>query len=138
MADITSSGKPVQLDVTAAHGAGGGTISISGATVQIVLHQPNAYIRADAASWGELVNSPAAGRLLAGKWLQTTTADQNFADLAKIVDLTQLAENATPTGTLTKGQLTTFNGTSVVPLTDSGPDSGTLYVAATGKPVIEG
>ncbi|MDQ6948945.1 MAG: hypothetical protein M3256_22465, partial [Actinomycetota bacterium] len=97
-----------------------------------------AYIRADAASWNKLIKSTAAGQLLAGKWLQTTTVNQNFADLAKIVDLTQLANNLTPTGTLTKGQLTTFGGISVVPLKDSGPKGGILYVASTGKPVIEG
>ena len=134
--NIVSSGTPEQLDVTAAHGAGGGTISMSGTTLQLVLHQPNAYVRADAASWNKLTNNPAAGQLLAGKWLQTPTSGQ-FADLAKIADLTELAQNITPTGPLTKGRLTTVNGISVIPLTDSGAKGGTLYVAATGKPVIE-
>jgi hypothetical protein len=73
---------------------------------------------------------------LAGRWLKTTTANQDFADLTNLLDISKLASALTPSGALTKGAPTTFNKVAVVPLHDTGAKGGTLYVAATGKPYM--
>lgn len=134
---VTSSGSTIQLNLTAGTSAGGGTITQNGATLQIVFHQPNVYLMADQASWTKLTGSAATGRLLAGKWLQTTSGNKDFGALTNLVDITMLVGALSPSGNFTKGAVTTVNGTSVVPLVDQGSSHGTLDVAATGQPVFE-
>ncbi|MDQ6782777.1 MAG: hypothetical protein M3063_04915 [Actinomycetota bacterium] len=136
---ISSTGTAIQLDLVAAMGNGGGTIGENGANLQVVLHQPNFYVMADEASWTKLTNSRATAQLLAGRWLQTTAANKNFTELGRLVDITKLVDALKPSGALSTGKLTTFNGVSVVPVIDSRSSGNrTVFVAATGKPVIEG
>jgi len=134
----TSNGTPIKLDLVAAHGRGGGTVSESGATFRVILAGTKVYLRAAAADWDKLTGSSSAGQLFGDKWIQTTTANKDFADLANLVDISKLVDGFTPTGTVTKKPVTKFNGTTVLPLLDSGGNQGTLFVAATGKPVIVG
>ena len=79
--------------------------------------------------------SQAAGQLLGGKWLQTTTGDKDFGGLAQLFNLRTLIHNIQPQGTLHKGSVSTVDGQSVVGLTDS-TRKGTLYVANTGRPYM--
>jgi hypothetical protein len=134
---VTSSGRQTTLDVVAGQGEGGGNVGTSGASLQLVLAQSNVYIKADQASWQTLTSNSALAELLANKWLQTTTANSDFADIANLLDLSKLTASLKPTGTLTKGSTTTFHGQSAIPLTDSG-NGGTLYVANEGTPYILG
>jgi hypothetical protein len=134
---VTSSGRQTTLDVVAGQGKGGGTVGTSGASLQLVLAQPNVYIKADQASWQTLTSNSALASLLANKWLQTTTANSDFADIANLLDLSKLTASLKPTGTLTKGPTATFSGKSAIPLADSG-NGGTLYVANEGTPYILG
>ena len=133
---VVNGGKRTSLNIVSAHGAGGGTITTGGATINVVVSPPNVYLKADKASWAKLTGSAAAGQLFAGKWLQTTTADQNFGSLAGLLDTTTLTQSITAAGTVTKGAVTTFRGRKAVPL--KGGNNGTLYVAATGSPYILG
>jgi hypothetical protein len=132
---VTSGGKPTSLNIVSAQGAGGGTITSGGATINIVVAPPNVYLEADKKSWTKLAKSAVAGQLFAGKWLQTTTADPNFGSFAQLLDAGTLTQQITATGTVTKGGVTTFHGKQAVPLKGK---KGTLYVAATGSPHILG
>jgi hypothetical protein len=132
---VTSGGKQTSLNIVSAQGSGGGTITTGGATISIVVVPPNVYLKADNASWTKLAGSAAAGQLLADKWLQTTTADQNFGSFAKLLDAGTLTQQITATGTVSKGGVTTFHGKQAVPLKSK---KGTLYVAAAGTPYILG
>lgn len=135
---VTSSGRHTTLNVVAGQGEGGGNVGTSGgASLQLVLAQSNVYIKADQASWQTFTPNSALANLLANKWLQTTTADSDFADIANLLDLSKLTASLKPTGSLTKGSTTTFNGQSAIPLIDSG-NGGTLYVANKGTPYILG
>lgn len=132
---VNSGGSVVQLDVVADHGRGGGTIVEGGMTFQTVLDGKTVYLRADAATWTKAANASVAG-LLAEKWLKTTTDNQDFSEFGSLLDISQLVSQFSAHGTLTKGSVTTYDGVSVVPVTDHETDGGTVYVANTGSPYI--
>ena len=94
---VTSNGTTVQLDVVAGQGSGGGTVNSGGASFQIILNHQDVYLKADAATWTKLSN-PTAAQLLAGRWIKTTTANQDFADLANLMDISKLASALPPRG----------------------------------------
>jgi hypothetical protein len=132
-----SGGTALSLDVVDGHGKGGGSISVNGETFETVLDGTTIYLRADAASWTKLSSGNAAlANLLAGKWLKTTTSNQDFSDFQGLLDISQFVSNLSPSGTVTKGAVTTIGGVSVIPLKDTGSDGGMLYVASTGTPFI--
>jgi hypothetical protein len=124
----------VTLNVVSAHGSGGGKMFVNGAAFEIVVVPPNLYLRADAATWTKLAGTEAAGQLLAGKWLQTTTADEKFGSFTKLLDTSTMTQSTT---TVTKGPVTTFKKHPAIPLHQA-DGNGTLYVAATGTPYILG
>lgn len=131
----TSGGDAIQVDIVAGQGHGGGTISENGETFQTVLDGNTVYLEADAATWTKASNA-SVSRLVAGKWIKTTTDNQDFGALAGLLDISQFVSNFSQSGTLTKGSVTTIDGVSVVPVTDHGSDGGILYVAASGTPYI--
>ncbi len=134
---VVEGGKRTSMNLVSSQGRGGGTVTTRGATIQIVVVPPNVYLKADKASWTKLAGTAAAGQLLAGKWLQTTTADPDFASFAALLDASTLTQSLTATGTVAKGAVTNFHGKKAVPLKD-GTKNGTLYVAASGTPYILG
>jgi hypothetical protein len=131
---FTSGSDKVSLDFVDSSGRSGGTISDKGATFQIILSRKTVYIKGSQATMTKLAGQ-AAGQLLGGKWLQTTTTDKNFGDFAEIFNLPDLIKHVQPTGTLHKDSATNVNGQSVVGLTDTSR-KGTLYVATTGRPYM--
>lgn len=134
---VAESGSVTKFNLVAGHAQGGGTLTESGSTFDVVLHSPKVYLKADKATWTKLENAAVAG-LLANRWLQTTTANKEFVDLVQLVDIRGLISQLSPSGKLVKGATTTFDGQSAIPLEDRGQAQGTLYVAATGAPYILG
>lgn len=132
---VNSGGQNVQLDVVADHGRGGGTITLNGSSFQTVLDGKTVYLKADKAAWTKEANASVAS-LLADKWLKTTTDNQDFAEFATLLDISQLVSNFTPTGTLTKGKVTSIDGVPSVPVAEGGSDGGTMYVGNSGTPYI--
>ncbi|MCL2395459.1 MAG: hypothetical protein FWC87_12320 [Acidimicrobiaceae bacterium] len=131
-------GSNLSLDIAVGHGQGGGIVSDSGASFDIVLHKPKVYLKAPKATWTKFAGA-AVGGLLANRWLQTTTANKDFTDIAQVVDIVKLTnELLTPSGKVVKKGTTTFHGQPAIALTDSGPNGGTLYVAGRGAPYVLG
>lgn len=130
-------GHSLALDEVAGSGGGGGTVTEGGATLRVVVRGSTIYLFGDEASWAALT-SPAVAKVVAGRWLRTTTANQSFASLAELFSVSALVRSFTPSGQLARGATTTFAGQRAVPLLDRGSDGGTMYVAATGKPYILG
>ena len=128
---VVSGKDTINLDFVDSSARSGGTISDNGATFQIVQSGKTVYLMGSAATMAKLGGGQAAGQLLGGKWLQTTTDNKDFGSLAGLFNLTNLVKSIQPTGTLQKGQVTTINGQSVVPLTDASK-KGTLYIATSG------
>jgi hypothetical protein len=129
-----SGGDNVNLDFVDSSGRSGGTITDKGTTFQIVLSGRTVYIKGSQATMTKLAGK-AAGQLLGGKWLQTTTSDKDFGDFSQLFDLPKLIQSIQPQGTLHKGAVTNLNGQSVIGLLDSSRQ-GELYVANSGRPYM--
>ena len=92
------------------------------------------YLNATAAAWTKLGAGAAAAKLVAGKWLQTSTSNKSFGEFANFTNLSQLVGSISAKHTPTKAGETSINGHSAVILADQG--NGKLFVATTGKPYI--
>ena len=132
---IDTGGNRVQLDVVADHTRGGGVITEAGMVFDTVLLGKTVYLKADAQTWTKAAN-PSVARMLADKWLKTTTNNQSFNEFTTLLDISKLVSNLTSSGKLVKGSATVVDGVKVMPITDTGSDGGTLYVALTGSPYI--
>jgi hypothetical protein len=134
---ISDSGSTTTINMVVGHGQGGGTLSEGAANFDIVVHQGKVYLKAGKATWTKLANASAAA-LLANRWLQTTTSNQDFAQLTQVADIVQLTDSLSPGGKLVKEGNATFHGQPAIGLLDTSKDGGTLYVAARGVPYILG
>ena len=138
---LVDNGQQITLDIVSDHGtAGGGTMVSNGAKFDLVVASPYVYLKADAKTWSKLAGNKAAGQIFAGKWLQTSADNPQFASFTKLFDLGALTQQITKSpGTVTKGKPTSYHGKQAIPLrSSSGGDSGILYVAGTGKPYVLG
>ena len=132
---FTQQGSAISIDLNLAPQRGGGTVTVSGATLDIVVAGGTIYLKADQKSWQKLTNSASEGQLLAGRWIKAPTSNPDFSDLASVADEKQLLGGITPEGSMTKRPGTTDrNGQPTVVLADS--TGSTIYVAATGAPYI--
>ena len=106
-------------------------VGMAGQNVEVVWSGGVYYMKADAATWTSLGNAKAAA-LLAGKYakLSAAMADQykSFTDMSEF-----FGSALKPTGTVSKGAVTTFDGKRVVTLVDSS-DGSVLYIALDGAP----
>jgi hypothetical protein len=133
---ITSGGKPISLDFVGGTKRGGGALSSSGWSLQIVLAGQNVYLKGSAASFTTLAGNKAAGQLLGGRWLQTTNANKDFGSFSELFNVSKLVHAInSKSDSIKKGSPTTVDGQSVVTLIDA-KEQGKLYVAATGPPYI--
>jgi hypothetical protein len=131
---ISSSGKPVSLDMELLAGKGGkGKISQEGFTIRLIQVHGAVYINGSAAFYNH-VGGAAAAQLLQGKWLKAPANSGELASLAELTDLSKLIGTAlSDHGTLSKGSSTTIEGQKAIGLDDT-TKGGTLYVATTGAP----
>jgi hypothetical protein len=132
---ITSGSDKIGLNFVDSSRRSGGTISDNGTTFQIILSGHNVYLRGSKATMSKVSGSAAAGQLLGGKWLQTTTGNKDFGGLAGLFNLPKLINSIQPKGKLQKGPVSNVDGQSVVALIDS-TRKGTLYVATSGRPYM--
>lgn len=132
---LVSGGVPITIDLTLVSGEGGkGRISQNGLSFELIQVGGKAYISGSSGFYEHFAGAGAA-KLLQGKWLEASATTGSFATLGSFTDMHKLIETALAAqhGTLNKGSTTTVAGQAAVPITDSA-QSGTLYVATTGKP----
>jgi hypothetical protein len=131
---ITSEGMRTSLDLSLVAGKGGsGEVSLGGLRFRLIVLGQVAYLNGSEAFWSRAGGGEAAGQLLGGKWLKTSTAGQ-FESLTQLADLETLFDKLLSShGTLTKGLTSTVAGQRVVAVKDTAKQA-TLYVATTGKP----
>jgi len=103
----------------------------------LVVIGKTAWVKPDAEFWKATAGSRAATaiRLLGGKYLKGSTSDGAVAGLAKLCDVTSLASQLLTSSDVVRGQVTTVNGTSAVPLVDHAK-SKTLYATDTNTPQV--
>ncbi len=131
---LDNSGKTIALDIVAAGRRGGGTITVEGATLNVVTSGTSLFLKATAAAWEKLGAGAAAAKLVAGKWLQTSTSNKTFGSFANFTNQSKLVGSISAKHTPTKGKQTSVGGQSAITLVDKG--NGELFVATTGKPYI--
>jgi hypothetical protein len=134
---LLTDGTSYSIDLRLVKGRGAfGTVGSKGGTITVVRVGGAAYVALDPASLRAATGSPEAARRYAGKFFSVTSANRkSFAPFVALTDAAQAFGPAlTPTGTVTKGAVTTVNGRRVVDLLVDGGSSGDVYVALDGPP----
>jgi len=129
--DFPSQGSTVALDLTlSATGDATGTVTNGGLALNLLSVDGTSWYTADEAFWEARVG-PELAVQLGGKYVeipQTDTTFDAFIDWGTFWDKGVLS----PSGTVTKGEETTFDGQPAIQLVDSS-DDGVLYVSTTGE-----
>ncbi len=124
----------IGIDLRLARGKGAvGSIEQSGTRFDLIYADGDVFLRGNDAFYEQLAGR-AGVQLLSGKWLKAPGDDSRFASFTQLADQEQLLRQVLnpESGTVTKGEVTDFEGTQAVPLRSR---DGTLYVAATGDPL---
>lgn len=136
--DIADEGTEVSLDMTYQGSEGAkGTLTAEGLTFELLRIADDYYLKADAQTWSGLTNEPAAGELLADRYVLFPPDDEKLADMASFLDWEDFIDSILePDGTITKGETREdVNGTPAVGLTSEGSEGdGILWVATEGEP----
>jgi hypothetical protein len=135
---LVSGENTLALDLDAGRSSGGGTLTIDGSPLEVVVDGTALYLKGADEAWDKLTGSSAAGAALGGKWLQTETTDQGFGNLAALVNVSKLVTSFKPEGAVAKSKPGHYEGHPAIGVVDKGGSRGTLYVATTGKPYILG
>ena len=95
-----------------------------------------AYVQLDQDSWRSVTGSAATARQFAGKYLKVTASSgAAFKPFLALTDVDQVFDSLLePTGTVTKGAVTTIGGRKVIDLKVDGGRTGDVYVALDGTP----
>ncbi|MEU9128169.1 hypothetical protein AB0D08_08660 [Kitasatospora sp. NPDC048540] len=134
---VSSAGSAVTIDLAMdgdAHCAGSMSLDGEGGFGVVQLGE-QLWIKPDQ-TFLETHGGPAIAALVGDKYLRTTTANTDFADVGSLCDLNTIADLiGTDNGPLGQGSRTTVDGTPVVTVqTTQGDSPGTLYVAVQGRP----
>src|ERR1700722_1275520 len=82
---------PLTMNLSLSATGGGGSITESGATLEIVVAKGTVYIKADAKSWAKLTGSKSIGNLVANKWIKAPASNSDFSDFADLTITTDFA-----------------------------------------------
>ncbi|GIH10737.1 hypothetical protein Rhe02_88040 [Rhizocola hellebori] len=133
--EVTQDGRKLSVDAQIKSKDVSGTVTMTQGAAKVRRVGTSLYLQADPALWG-IFAGPAAetiATLFKGKWVKTSTATKEFAELATIGDVTQMVQTY-GTSTITKGELKTVNGMRVIELKEA--SGGSIFVATTGEPYI--
>ena len=116
---------------------GGGSVTVLGATMEIVVAKGTLYIKANQKSWLVLTKSKSTAQLVANRWIKIKATNSSFSDFASLTITKDFVSQFLGGGSsgLTKVPGTTnWDGHLAVVLTNSSGDK--LYIADTGVPYI--
>lgn len=130
---VTQGADDMGLDLAVEKGGKAvGSVSMSGATLQIISTGTKVYAQGDKAFWDTQAGEGAA-ELIGDKWV-VATAGTELAQFESFTNFdTFVSQLLTPSGTVTKGETSTVDGTPAIGLKDG--DKGTLWIATTGDPL---
>lgn len=124
------------LDVKIAGDDVQGTLTLDGATVELLRVAGQMYVRPDEKFWAKNGGGASAGaaiaELLGDRWALVSSKDA--VDFRLFFQLTDPKELLKPDGALSKGDTKTIDGVNAVGVIEAGDDGGTMYVATTGEP----
>jgi hypothetical protein len=127
---------PLTLNLSLSPKGGGGSISESGATLEIVVANKTIYIKANEKSWLKLTHEADVAKAVANKWIKAAASNSDFADFADLTISKDFASQVFQgdTGLTVVPGTKQVNGTAAVELTDSQGDA--LYVDAGSTPYL--
>ncbi|WP_441247261.1 hypothetical protein [Kitasatospora sp. McL0602] len=134
---VTDGGQQTTLDLrmdTAANCSG--TMGLAGqGSFQLVKQGTQLWIKPDQAFW-QSHGGPATAQLVGDKYLRTTSDNPDFADVASLCDLKQIADQVVSgPSQVSIGSQTTVDGQQALAVNGTDNDEkGTLYVALRGRP----
>lgn len=126
------------LDVRLATAGGGGSITMGGDTISVMVIGKTAYFRMSDGFWRKQAKTKAEANamigLIGGRWIKTSLTNKDLGELALFASKSQFFDGLfEETGKLKKVAPKTVDGIACVGLSD---DDGTLWVdAATARPV---
>ena len=133
--DVTQKSPGTSLNLVLSRGRGGGTVTASGATLNVVVASGFVYVKANAASWQKLLNNASEAQLVANRWIKAPASNPDFSGFAGFGDDASFLDGIKPQGSLSKRAGTTdVNGQPAVVLVDS--TGSLLYIADTGPPYM--
>lgn len=135
---VPYSGHPLSIDLGFKGKDCAGTIGEgSVGSIAMVVIGTAVWLKPDATFWKSQGGSAGAAvaKLLAGKYLKTSTSDGNASQLANICDTNALTAQMTIPADVAKGPFTTVGGQRLLALTDKAKNS-TMYVTDTAVPRI--
>ncbi|GGV54584.1 hypothetical protein [Streptomyces spectabilis] len=121
------------------------TFAAGGGSADLVKRGDKVWMKPDSAFWKNQVpggDGAAAAELFKSRYVHGSTSDPLLKGLSEVCDLKKLQKSVDEdsdddTDKLKKGEVTTVDGTKVIPLTstEDGKEK-TLYVASEGKPYL--
>ena len=134
---VRSADVPYKLDLRMVRKVGAtGSVAEQGTSLGVVRIKDVAYVQLDQASWRAVTGSTATARQFAGKYLKVTASNGDaFKPFLTLTDVDQVFDTLlVPTGSVTKGAVTTIGGRKVIDLRIDGGRTGDVYVALDGQP----
>ncbi|HZS31445.1 MAG TPA: hypothetical protein VFA37_09330 [Gaiellaceae bacterium] len=130
---VVAGGNEVGVDLSLARGKGAtGSVTLGGATVNLVVAGRKGYIRGGADFWSQFTQAAPLAQLLAGNWLEIPAGAAEFGAVTSLASAqTFFGQLTSGHGPLTNQGETTYKGQKVVAIDDT-TRHATLYVAATG------
>ncbi|WP_019631766.1 hypothetical protein [Actinomadura atramentaria] len=127
-------GGSMQIDVSfAGKATSQGTITQGEQKFEFIRLDDAIYVKGNEAFLSDAAGG-AAVSLLKDKYIKTSSKSKDFKDVEPLTDVTgMVGDIMTPTGTPTKGEITTVSGRRALELRDGG-DS--MYVALDGEPRV--
>jgi hypothetical protein len=132
--DIADDGQKIALDIKVSGEDILGSMTINGATVELLRVGGEMLIRPDEKFWTQNAGADAGAtmtQLMGDRWARLSSKNAEFEDFFQIAEPAELLK---PEGTVTKSGTKTVNGVEAIGLVDGSSDGGTLYVATTGEP----
>ncbi len=120
------------IDLKMGAGSADGTVGLGAGNVEIVRIGEQLYLKADKAFWTQSANASVAA-VVAGKYVKIAgTQAAQYALFTKMSDF--FGQALKPSGTVTKGAVSTIDGQRAIALTDTS-DGSIMYVALDGPPL---
>jgi hypothetical protein len=136
---VTQSSSTVGLNLSvSASGMSEGTITINGGTAHVIELGSVAYFKADNSFWTQN-GGKADAQLLAGRWVYGPLSSSTFSSFKGFLSPRKIIGSffSGNQGPFKKGGTSSINGQAVLAITgQTAASSGTLYIAATGKPFV--
>jgi hypothetical protein len=132
---IVLRGVPLTLDLRVVRNVGAvGRMGLKGGTLKLVRLGPTVYMNGDGAFW-TAYGGPRVAGIYSNRWLKVPTSSQQIGPFVQLTDIDQLFGGTIGShGKIEKGGTTTYHGSNVIVLRETGSAGGKLYIAASGKP----